>query len=297
MVGTFEFYKEIHWFIENSWRILKDHINIEDLISELFKIKIEKHIVNLKEKLGGGDLIRSRDNLKSMWYTSCAVNYPKDNLKERTKFLGWKFIQFYYAIYFGVSSIVRSYDSKSNESHNGVIASLRNNILENKKFPKNFFITPFNVIFIENKIKYKPKFEEFIPKNFSEEKIKMDFKFIIKDCEDYIKRFKKCYENHNQTKNRFSFFDALLYYRNQINYSSMYSMLRIYGKTYKSFFDVSIIEILKNFNIIVEIFFIKSYGFKLFEEYYLDFYNKMSDYHSVDFIKLKERYDEYKKYE
>lgn len=102
--------------------------------------------VIIARRMGQCDKDLALRNLRNAWYNEAALWDPEQiEQRERMRWAAWKIAQFYYAIFLGVSAIVRCVDARPKRSHETVLDIWGNQLLDNRRFRDTFFLCPFSL--------------------------------------------------------------------------------------------------------------------------------------------------------
>lgn len=262
--------KDIKFKIENSFGKTKEDIPKKMLENLKF---YDSFIKKIKSK-GDYDKERMGKLLLNSWYHESGLNHP-DNVSERTLFVGWQIIKFYYTIYSALSCVVRS-DNHKIWGHDYMINYFTDNFIKNNFCQNPFFMQPFNV-YIDNNNNILNK---------------IDDRVKIEIC---LKSTQRLYNlKYKKNGKKVSLFHYFKFLREWANYQNPSLFIELYGLTLKECTDECLLKISYCFLSYVEIYYIKFFGWEEYEKLYLYFSEHMKKHIKIDPVCSK-RYETYKK--
>ena len=219
-------------------------------------------------------------SLRNAWYHELVLNYPQDDLDQRSKFAPWKIIQCYYCVLAGISALIRCFDDQEFDNHIKIFNMFTNDFLNNKT-RRNFFLPPYN-FYLDQQGSLKTSNEEVIEWEYGKV--------------HHIPYVKKALEEAHIKNRRISFPHYLIKLRNWVQYEDAYLFFLLYGKSVKGNLDFSLSRISYGYMVHVEFFLIKLFGWKNLEVQFNTFIEKVLENLGIEPVELIQRYEVYEAY-
>lgn len=220
----------------------------ENAVKVLVSIDLKPFLVSCSSQ---GNPQQTIKNLTNAWYSECFLSYPsvysmKDPISPKIvkklnryfetvnkHFGGWRYIIAYYSIFFALSAMLRAIDEAYKGGHKSIIKAFNSRFFS-RRFPSKFMLHPFNAFKAQNSV---------TPDIFSK-----SFPTISKDLK--IERGEKI-----------TILNLLYFAREKVNYEIMSRFARAKKQRYHVYLTLNLRRIVFLFNLIVEVFLIKCYGF------------------------------------
>lgn len=219
-------------------------------------------------------------NLRNAWYHELVLNYPQDDLDQRTKFAPWKIIQCYYCVLAGISALIRCFYQYRLENHNKIFTIFTNDFLNNNK-RRDFFLPPYN-FYLDQNGTFKASNEEMIDWNHGKEY--------------HIPNIKKCLKSAYVRNRRTSIPHYLISLRNWVQYEDSYLFFLLYGKSVKGNLDFSLSRISYGYMVHIEFFLIKLFGWENLELQFNTFIEQVLENLEIEPYELIQRFMIYEAY-
>lgn len=252
------------------------------LLKGLVFLSINDDFVRKMREKDTGDLDKAKKNLLNSWYHECALRYPfEENTSHlRMKFASWKIIQFYYAIFTGLSAINRTFYRKR-WNHDTALDLFLERILITKELNPSFFVPPFSFVLNEDEI--QPSFEETVSWDYGR----------TFHCPRIEKSLNEIYQKIRKPTSIFHFFKS---FREWATYQDSYIFINLYGAGPKSELERYLNDISFCFNYLVESYMIEFFGMDDIKDLYIDFTRRMNNHLQVTPLQLVSRFECHEKY-
>ena len=207
---------------------------------------------NLPRRKDVGDETLHFRNLRNYWYHECALHYPLRNIDKRLRFAAWKIIQFYYAVFSSIASLVRLENTQL-KGHDKILNFYLTNFVCNKHL-RGFFLPPVNFCLNQQGV-FSDKFSKMVNWKYA------DSYHIpnIKECLQYTKKEMK--KERGRVGNlRIGIPHYLKILRDWTNYQDAYLFFRLYGQTVKQNLDFCLKRITFIHCVQTEFFMMKTFG-------------------------------------
>jgi len=221
------------------------------------------------------DETRALRNLRNSWYHECALNYPQ-TLDDRMKFAPWKIIQFFYAIYSALSSMVRCFDNRPRLTQQLALNEFTTKVIVNPLV--RFTPVPFCFYLQGGDIAPLPR-------------AVVSWAYGLR-C--HVPNVKQCLESLPIMSTRpvslFHYFKSL---REWANYEDSYIFINLFGPSVISRLDSSLRTIVLGFLPVAEVFLISFYGWDRVHPEFLTFSNRIVRHLKIEPTSLITRFAEY----
>lgn len=228
--------------------------------------------------LGHFDEARALRNLRNSWYHECAFSFPED-LNNRMKFAPWKIIQFFYATYSALSSVVRCFDSRPRLSQKTALNEFITKVIIDP--PMDFVPVPLNFYLQDGVITPSPPSVVSWPYGLSY----------------HVPNVQRCLQSLHATPTQpvslFHYFKSL---REWANYEDSYIFINLFGPSVISRLDSSLKRIVQGFLPVAEVFLIYFYGWGTVHDQFKQFFGRVEHILKVTPSSLIMRFEEYSKY-
>ncbi len=216
-------------------------------------------------------------SLRNAWYHELVLNYPQDDLDQRSKFAPWKIIQCYYCVLAGISALIRCFDKQKFDNHKKIFNIFTNDFLNNNT-RKSFFIPPYN-FYLDQHGSLKASNDEVIDWDYGRE--------------HHLPYIKKALKEAHVNKRRTSFPHYLLNLRNWVQYEDAYLFFLLYGESVKANLDFSLSRISYGYMVQVEFFLINLFGWNTLDIQFHTFIEKVLENLGIKPVELIQRYEVY----
>jgi hypothetical protein len=221
------------------------------------------------------DETRALRNLRNSWYHECALNYPQ-TLDDRMKFAPWKIIQFFYAIYSALSSMVRCFDDRPRLTQQFALNEFATEVIVHP--PARFMPVPFCFYLQSGDITPSPRSVVSWAYGLS--------------C--HVPNVQQCLESLPTTSTRpVSLFHYFKYLREWANYEDSYIFINLFGPSVISRLDSSLRTIVLGFLPVAEVFLISFYGWDRVHPEFITFSNRIVRHLKAEPTSLITRFEEY----